>query len=184
MNRYMFAAVAAMVIGAGAMAEKVTVYKSGVAVAEYELAENDSVVFSAGSAEKSAADAVAGKYDCWRKVTLPAMPNMGVLVADDVNLEVVADGADSVNITLPACHYTMGASEFDLPSVIVKCGVEKNGDAYSISGKFEGNVGDKATEVTVAGKLDADGVLSLSQDMKYGSMPMALHMEYGNNFTE
>ena len=56
----------------------------------------------------------------------------------------------------------------------------KDGDKYALSGTFEGTVDGKATTVTLSGTVNADGSFFFSEDMKYGSMPFTLHMEYKN----
>ena len=166
-----------LLFSASALAEKVTIYKAGVAVAEYELAEGDSVVFSPGAA--SLAEAVAGTYACQREVTLPAMPNMGVLISDNVDVAITAAGADKVNVVLPSCQYTMGGSQFDLPSATVECTVSAADGKYSLSGTFEGAINEKDSKVDFSAEISADGAtFTMTQDMKYGTMPMVLHMVY------
>lgn len=174
MKKYILATVAASLVALSAMAEKVTIYKGGEPIASYELAVGDYVLFSNSTSEVN----IAGTYNCLREVTLPAMPNMGVLVSDIVQVKVDAIDAENVSVTLPSCQYTMGTSDFDLPSATVSCAVTKTSGAYSLSGKFEGELNGKASEVTLAATINEDGTFTFTQDMKYGSMPMVLHMVY------
>lgn len=178
MKKIFFLTLASLLLSTSAMAQKVVIYKGGEAVASYSLADIDKIEFLPG--EESLAQEAAGTYECSRQVTLPAMPQMGVLLDDKATVVIEAEGADEVKITLPNCDYTMGDSEFHLPSVAVSgCSVSKNNEgALEINGAFSGEVDGKETSVTFTGSITNSSKWTFSVDMDYGSMPMTLHMDY------
>ena len=180
MNKSIIAAAAAMLMAASAAAQSVTIYKAGVAVASYDLTEIDEIVFSPEGAQEDHAQAVAGQYNTYRQVTLPAMSAMGVLVQGKETVAVEASAVNKVDVTLPACQYTMNGNTFDLPGVTVAgCDVAFADGSYAVAGEFNGSVNGKSTKVTLSATMSADGSsFAFTQDMTYGSMPMTIHMEY------
>ena len=181
MKRKILSAAAAIALALGAQAQVVNIVKGGTVIASYPISEIDEVVFAPAAAEKTPAEAVAGTYAAAREVTLPQMAQMGVLVSDNVDVTVTATADDKVTVALPSCQYNMMGTLYDLPAATVEnVAVTKDGDKYALSGTFEGTVDGKATTVTLSGTVNADGSFFFSEDMKYGSMPFTLHMEYKN----
>lgn len=161
-------------------AQSVKLYKNGEVVATYSSDEVDKVEFEAGATETTPAEAVSKVYSTKREVTLPAMASMGVLVSDTPEVSVTATGDNTVDVVLPPCDYTMGSSTFNLPAATVSCTVSETADGYSFSGKFEGTIDTKSTTVDLTATVSSDGAFTFTQDMKYGTMPMVLHMVYTN----
>jgi len=181
MKRTIITAAAAAIIALGAQAQVINIVKGGKVIASYPVSEIDEVVFSPQTADKTPAEAVAGTHAANREVTLIEMPTMGVLVSDKVNVEITATDTDKVSVALPSCQYTMQGTTYDLPAATVEnVTITKDGENYSLAGSFEGTVNEKTTKVTLSGIVGADGSFSFTEDMKYGSMPFTLHMEYKN----
>lgn len=180
MKKSIIAISALLLTTAAVSAQSVKILKGGNVIATYSLSDIDQVLFSPQDvATETPAEAVAGNYSTYRQVTLPAMASMGVLVEGNETVTIDATGDNAVSVGLPSCEYTMGTGTFNLPAVTVE-GVnvtEENG-VYTLAGKFEGAIGDKSTTVDFSGTVNADGTFELVQDMKYGAMPMVLHMVY------
>lgn len=173
-------AISALLLSTAALsAQSVKILKGGNVIATYSLSDIDEVLFSPEDATKTPAEAVAGTYATYREVTLPAMASMGVLVEGNETVTVTATGDNTVSVALPACEYTMGTNTFNLPSATVEGVTVTEADGvYTLSGKFEGTLDEKDSTVDFSGTVNADGTYQLVQDMKYGAMPMVLHMVY------
>lgn len=129
------------------------------------------------------AQAVSGTFYGTRQVTLPAMPNMGILVSDMSEVKIVPVDVAKVSVELPSCQYTMGESTFDLPAVTLEATVTKEDGNYKLAGSFNGKIGEKNASVEFSGEIIEFG-FTFTQDMTYGTMPMALHMVYSDLINE
>lgn len=120
---------------------------------------------------------VAGKYPVARSVTLPSMPQVGVVIADTVNVTVSA-GSDpaTVNITVPSCTYhNMVLPELNIEGLALAA--QENGSYTIAETPFEVTTDQATVTGTVSGILNADKTISLVVTEKYGNMPHDLRME-------
>ena len=123
---------------------------------------------------------LSGEYEAMMKVSLPAM-NQDNLVNEQTKFSLTKTSENVYDITLPSCSYTMGTSVMTLPGVTVKDVTLTEVDGgFAFDTTFSGTDGqDKTYSGTLKGTFNADGkTFSVTESMKYGSMPFDLVMDY------
>lgn len=156
-------------------AQSVKIMKNGVAVAVFDASEFDEVVFSPEE-NKSGLYDLAGTYDAHLAVTLVEMPQQGVLIDQDTQFTVAVTADNAITLTLPGCFYA--AMQMQMPGVTLENVevVEADGVyAFTKEYSFTEEGTGKAVSGTVSGTINTDRTFSITNTMKYGSMPFTLN---------
>ena len=156
-------------------AQTVKIMKNGVAVASFNASEFDEVVFSPEDNQPGLYD-LAGAYKAHLAVSLVEMPQQGVLIEQDTEFFVTVTAENAMTLTLPGCYYA--AMQMEMPGLTLEnVEVVESDGVYAFTKEYaftEEGTG-KAVSGTVTGTISSDLTFSITNLMKYGSMPFTLN---------